>query len=126
MSVVGPKFWSQFGHGGFRKSELTKLKPRTSLILLEKNGTPERIRTSDPQIRSLVLYPAELRVLRCEGGHIAVCRAGCKRLSCTFLICFIYPACNGPGKGRSGKFPDAGQLYRRGGLQRLAAGRQDE
>jgi hypothetical protein len=25
------------------------------------NGAPERIRTSDPQIRSLVLYPAELR-----------------------------------------------------------------
>jgi hypothetical protein len=25
-------------------------------------NTPERIRTSDPQIRSLVLYPAELRV----------------------------------------------------------------
>ena len=24
-------------------------------------GAPERIRTSDPQIRSLVLYPAELR-----------------------------------------------------------------
>jgi hypothetical protein len=30
------------------------------------NGAPERIRTSDPQIRSLVLYPAELRA-RCEG-----------------------------------------------------------
>ena len=26
-----------------------------------RNGAPERIRTSDPQIRSLVLYPAELR-----------------------------------------------------------------
>ena len=29
----------------------------------EENGAPERIRTSDPQIRSLVLYPAELRAL---------------------------------------------------------------
>ena len=30
-------------------------------------GAPERIRTSDPQIRSLVLYPAELRAHpRCE------------------------------------------------------------
>ena len=29
----------------------------------EKNGAPEEIRTPDPQIRSLVLYPAELRVL---------------------------------------------------------------
>jgi hypothetical protein len=28
---------------------------------LLRNGAPERIRTSDPQIRSLVLYPAELR-----------------------------------------------------------------
>ena len=28
----------------------------------EDNGAPVRIRTSDPQIRSLVLYPAELRV----------------------------------------------------------------
>ena len=26
------------------------------------NGAPGRIRTSDPQIRSLMLYPAELRV----------------------------------------------------------------
>ena len=25
------------------------------------NGAPEEIRTPDPQIRSLVLYPAELR-----------------------------------------------------------------
>ncbi len=30
---------------------------------LEKNGAPDRIRTHDPQIRSLVLYPAELRAL---------------------------------------------------------------
>jgi hypothetical protein len=27
------------------------------------NGAPGTIRTSDPQIRSLMLYPAELRVL---------------------------------------------------------------
>ena len=32
-----------------------------------ENGAPERIRTSDPQIRSLVLYPAELRA-RCGGS----------------------------------------------------------
>ena len=35
--------------------------PAKALFLLGKNGAPERIRTSDPQIRSLVLYPAELR-----------------------------------------------------------------
>ena len=34
-------------------------------FLLRKDGAPERIRTSDPQIRSLVLYPAELRVRAC-------------------------------------------------------------
>ena len=28
----------------------------------ENSGAPEEIRTPDPQIRSLVLYPAELRV----------------------------------------------------------------
>src|ERR1051325_1589391 len=32
----------------------------------EKAGAPEEIRTPDPQIRSLVLYPAELRV---RGGR---------------------------------------------------------
>jgi hypothetical protein len=30
---------------------------------LVKNGAPGKIRTPDPQIRSLVLYPAELPVL---------------------------------------------------------------
>src|SRR3984957_6120837 len=35
----------------------------SSLRSLRKTGAPERIRTSDPQIRSLVLYPAELRAL---------------------------------------------------------------
>ena len=32
-------------------------------------GAPERIRTSDPQIRSLVLYPAELRA-RLKGANL--------------------------------------------------------
>ena len=31
-------------------------------VVREKNGAPERIRTPGPQIRSLVLYPAELPV----------------------------------------------------------------
>ena len=30
-----------------------------------KGGVPERIRTSDPKIRNLVLYPAELRAPAC-------------------------------------------------------------
>ena len=33
----------------------------TKSQLIDFIGAPERIRTSDPQIRSLVLYPAELR-----------------------------------------------------------------
>ena len=31
--------------------------------MIDCNGAPDRIRTHDPQIRSLVLYPAELRAL---------------------------------------------------------------
>jgi hypothetical protein len=31
-------------------------------VFPKENGAPEEIRTPDPQIRSLVLYPAELRV----------------------------------------------------------------
>jgi hypothetical protein len=31
------------------------------LVVLYANGAPGTIRTSDPQIRSLMLYPAELR-----------------------------------------------------------------
>ena len=31
--------------------------------MTERIGAPEEIRTPDPQIRSLVLYPAELRAL---------------------------------------------------------------
>src|SRR5256885_2612936 len=34
-----------------------------------RNGAPEEIRTPDPQIRSLVLYPAELRA-RFEGANL--------------------------------------------------------
>ena len=30
-------------------------------MYLKRNGAPERIRTPNPQIRSLVLYPVELR-----------------------------------------------------------------
>ena|SRR5438874_5948110 len=31
------------------------------LDINQENGDPERIRTADPQIRNLMLYPAELR-----------------------------------------------------------------
>jgi hypothetical protein len=40
-------------------------KGRTSnpALTLLQSSTPERIRTSDPRIRSPILYPAELRAL---------------------------------------------------------------
>jgi len=56
------------------------------------SGAPERIRTSDPQIRSLVLYPAELRaprpVARGNGGkalRLAGLARHCNRLMRKFL-----------------------------------------
>src|SRR5438093_2095322 len=39
-------------------------KPRKS----SENGAPERIRTSDPQLRRLVLYPAELQARKIPMG----------------------------------------------------------
>lgn len=39
-----------------------------------KNGAPEEIRTPDPQIRSLVLYPAELRVHALATSLRCACR----------------------------------------------------
>jgi hypothetical protein len=38
--------------------------PNETVGLRRMNGAPGRIRTHDPQIRSLVLYPAELPVPR--------------------------------------------------------------
>ena len=41
----------------------------TFILLRDKNnGAPGEIRTHDPQIRNLVLYPAELRAHRVAGG----------------------------------------------------------
>jgi hypothetical protein len=37
-------------------------------VLWGFHGAPEEIRTPDPQIRSLVLYPAELRALDAAAG----------------------------------------------------------
>lgn len=45
---------------------------RSARFCMEKNGAPEEIRTPDPQIRSLVLYPAELRVRAKCGGAACV------------------------------------------------------
>src|SRR3712207_5458621 len=52
-----------------------------------KNGAPERIRTSDPQIRSLVLYPAELRAPRGAGCSLTPLRPGAGDLKPPFRVC---------------------------------------
>src|SRR3981189_1259724 len=51
---------------------------RTTSVRCKKlNGAPEEIRAPDPQIRSLVLYPAELRA-RFSLRHLGL-RPGCFR-----------------------------------------------
>src|ERR1700751_6289177 len=52
-------------HRRFRWNQASRTKSRHgSENLVNENGAPEEIRTPDPQIRSLVLYPAELRARR--------------------------------------------------------------
>ena len=46
-----------------RAQSRKKKKPAISRLPASQFGAPGRIRTSDPQVRSLVLYPAELRAL---------------------------------------------------------------
>ena len=50
----------------FEKSSVANISIRTKAY-----GAPEEIRTPDPQIRSLVLYPAELRALLPSPGNQA-------------------------------------------------------
>ena len=57
------------GQAHFGRVDYTRIDPRFlestqnqfGLTMIERDGAPEEIRTPDPQIRSLVLYPAELR-----------------------------------------------------------------
>lgn len=61
---------------GFRGFSLEPDDQHKCLILLiENNGDPGRIRTCDPQIRNLVLYPAELRAHTASplGKHVQAC-----------------------------------------------------
>ena len=54
-------------------------------------GAPGRIRTHDPQIRSLVLYPAELPVLKAK----AACARGRRRRSNGALVMRAAQKCKG-------------------------------
>jgi hypothetical protein len=55
IRILGPK--QALAEVSFRETS----RPAPWCPALTVNGAPERIRTSDPQIRSLMLYPAELR-----------------------------------------------------------------
>ena len=66
-----------------RSARASRTKSASMFIDVSVSGAPGRIRTSDPQIRSLVLYPAELR------APIAL-RAG-----------EVLPAAGGQGRGHS-------------------------
>src|SRR5690242_18786888 len=50
-------------------SAITETGRLTKTNLVNEDGAPEEIRTPDPQIRSLVLYPAELRALDSAAGN---------------------------------------------------------
>ena len=72
-----------------------------------KYGAPGTIRTSDPQIRSLMLYPAELRARLAangEGGYLAEAGAGGKGCRAGFRSC--HPA-------RPGRYETAGVSFSR-------------
>ena len=60
------------------------------VTLVIKNGAPEEIRTPDPQIRSLVLYPAELRA-RFAGANLCRGRLEGKRQGKS-----LWSTCNRP------------------------------
>ena len=45
-------------------------------LIVEMNGTPGKIRTCDPLIRSQILYPAELRVHITKKAKSAIVRSG--------------------------------------------------
>lgn len=86
-----------------RKSRATRrIHQRPPLrMAFESNGAPGTIRTSDPQIRSLMLYPAELRA-RWRGAHRGVIRAWQAPI---FTFANI-PAKPAPKARRAGASPD--------------------
>ena len=57
------EFERDYDSGGERCAVMRLASAASDAPNILKSGAPERIRTSDPQIRSLVLYPAELRAL---------------------------------------------------------------
>src|SRR5262249_10266901 len=58
-------------------------------------GAPEEIRTPDPQIRSLVLYPAELRALDSAAGNRTAAQRHSYRLG--YLLASVADASGASG-----------------------------
>ena len=80
------------------------------------SGAPERIRTSDPQIRSLVLYPAELR------ARMAVEDSASKAEKPAFKSRPAAPYRHGSPPGWQERGPASGRVileWGRGGAARL-------
>jgi hypothetical protein len=73
-------------------------------VLWRRSGAPEEIRTPDPQIRSLVLYPAELRAR--FRGHLGPKACFC-RVQSGYIFRKVAKARHSyrlrPGLARSGK-----------------------
>jgi len=69
-AAVRPALTEPFSKSPKRESQTREIsRSHKSRKSLKENGAPEEIRTPDPQIRSLVLYPAELRARFLRGGE---------------------------------------------------------
>jgi hypothetical protein len=62
-------------------SEPKKSQKIRSFQKSHENGAPEEIRTPDPQIRSLVLYPAELRARWYRGNVEPITRLAARAIA---------------------------------------------
>ena len=59
-AILSGKFLSHYFRLSKRKYKSDS--PNDYRFCIKNNGTPDKIRTCDPLIRSQILYPAELRV----------------------------------------------------------------
>jgi hypothetical protein len=76
---------------------------RNWLNLKKLNGTPGGIRTPDPQVRSLMLYPAELPARRDSGWGSGVDDLGCRTQG--YGLGRRAYQMSGAAKGESGRLP---------------------
>ena len=74
-----------------------------------QNGAPEEIRTPDPQIRSLVLYPAELRAR--FRGHLGPKACFC-RVQSGYIFCRSRKRAIATGSGPAWQGPERRRLAR--------------